>query len=109
MIITKQTVHEALVEADIGAGWHVLVHELLNDILDLGWDGEVVQIKSKLAELRCYIGAGSEEVHDRIEVAQVLSRKTCEVCGEPGSVVSPNGWMFVTCPQHAPEKRKDAT
>ena len=85
----------------VGAGWHKLVHRLIDDLFSLGWDGQVYQVKEKFGGLRFYIGKGTDDIHTRIAQAEAESYKTCEVCGEPGTERSPFGWIKILCDEHA--------
>lgn len=38
-----------------------------------------------------------------IKMAEVLSIKTCEICGERGELHSKGGWLKTLCPKHAEE------
>lgn len=80
----------------VGPGWHRLVDELIDDLFELGWDGNLHQIKEKFGGLRFYIGCGSDEIFNRINKAEIESCKTCEVCGEPGRNRY-GGWAYTRC------------
>lgn len=82
-------------------GWHNLVNTLIDDLLALGWDGQVFQAKEKFGGLRFYIGSGNEAIWARISQAEKESYKTCEVCGEPGEERNPFGWVKTLCDEHA--------
>lgn len=90
----------------VGTGWMPLVNRLLDDLLELGWDGKVYQVKEKLGGLRFYIGAGSDEVHERIHQAEDESYSVCEVTGKPGKLRPDLGWMRTLCDEEY-EKVKD--
>ena len=83
--------------AHVGKGWHPLVEELIEDLFQLGWDGELFQIKEKFGTLRFYIGEGSDEVHNRITEAEHMSCKTCERTGEAGELRTDLSWKVVLC------------
>jgi hypothetical protein len=59
------------IKADIGQGWHPLIERLVNDLVKLGWDGRVRQVKEKFGELRFYIEQTTDVLHDRIDMAAV--------------------------------------
>lgn len=65
-------------------GWMPLIERLIQDLIALGWDRRVDQVKEKFGGLRFYICEGSEEMHERIAVAEAESLKTCESCGAEG-------------------------
>ena len=81
----------------VGSGWMPLVNQLLDDLLELGWDGAVYQVKEKFGGLRFYIGAGSDEIHERIQQAEDESYRVCEVTGKPGKLRSDLGWIRTLC------------
>jgi hypothetical protein len=87
----------------VGPGWHKLVSELIHDLLKLGWNGELHQVKEKFGTLRFYVGECSPEVFDRIEQAERLSMITCEDCGSLGE--SRRGpWIRTLCDRCAKGK-----
>jgi hypothetical protein len=88
----------------VGKGWSKILTSLIEDLFKLGWDGEVAQVKEKFGGLRFYIGAASQEVHDRIHEAENESYKTCEVCGAPGKLTN-HGWIRTLCEAHTAAER----
>ena len=85
--------------ACVEKGWHPLINTLIDDLFDLGWDGTVAQVKEKFGGLRFYIGAGSDEVYDKINEAENKSYSLCEECGQPGKVRH-GGWLKTLCDVH---------
>jgi hypothetical protein len=98
----------AMVEC--GNGWFQAIHDLVLDLIALGWNGEVVQIKEKFGYLRFYIeqpfpcrecdnygtvtgigervvpcgtcdGTDYHKIQQRITLAEMDSHQTCESCG----------------------------
>lgn len=84
----------------ISPGWYGLVKELITDLIELGWNKEICQVKEKFGGLRFYINDGSDEVYNRIMEAEALSYKTCEVCGEIGEIRSNLRWWRTLCDKH---------
>jgi hypothetical protein len=82
----------ANIKSGVGPGWHPIVDRLVADLLKLGWDGKVRQVKEKLGGLRFYIEQTMDALHDRIDTARAESYRTCETCGKPGLPRS-NGWI----------------
>ncbi len=81
----------------VGEGWvNVILEPLAQDLVALGWDRKLDQVKEKFGTLRFYIGAGSEEIHDRIRQAEKQSCVTCEECGAPGET-NGRGWLVTLC------------
>jgi hypothetical protein len=90
---------------DVGSGWYSLIKDLIIDLIELGWDKQTCQVKEKFGGLRFYINSASDEVHKRIEIAENLSYKTCETCGEKGELRTNIGWHTTLCDTHY-EKHK---
>jgi hypothetical protein len=86
--------------ADCGDGWAPLIRDLIHDLIALGWDRDLAQIKEKFGSLRFYIGSASPEIHERISQAEDASHKICEDCGL-GGTTKPwrGGWLRTLCQQ----------
>ena len=84
----------------VGKGWYGIVKRLIEDLIELGWNREICQIKEKFGGLRFYINEGSEDIFNRIRLAEDASYLTCEVCGEPGTPRA-GGWITTLCDEHA--------
>jgi hypothetical protein len=76
----------------IGEGWYNIVKNLIADLIELGWNREVCQVKEKLGQLRFYIGEGSQQMFDRIQAAEEQSLKVCEISGDAGQLRTDIGW-----------------
>ena len=48
--------------------WLPEIQEMIKELLILGWDGELHQVKVKFDQLRFYIGTGTKEMYDLIKV-----------------------------------------
>jgi hypothetical protein len=79
------------------SGWYQLIKDLITDLIELGWNKEVCQIKEKFGGLRFYINEASDEMHARISKAEDLSYQTCEVTGKPGQLRTDIGWYTTLC------------
>lgn len=86
-------------------GWLGLVKEMMEDIIQMGWNKEISQVKEKFGGLRFYINSASNEIHNRITVAENLSYKVCEKCGEPGELRTDIGWYLTLCDTHYTESK----
>jgi len=88
----------------IGEGWYQLVHNLMVELLEAGWDKHICQIKEKFGGLRFYIGSGNEEIWNIISKYERLSYETCEQCGEVGELRRDGGnyggWFQTLCDKH---------
>ena len=84
-------------------GWYPLIKKLIEDLIQLGWNKQVTQVKEKFGGLRFYINEGSNEVHDRITKAEQESYTICEMCGSPGEIRRDIGWYRTLCESHHTE------
>ena len=89
--VTKQEV-----VGDLPMPWHPIVSNLIDDLFELGWDGDIHQVKEKFGALRFYIGQGSDEIFDRIDEAEGQTRKVCINCGKD-AVGTSKGWVRYLC------------
>ena len=90
----------------VGPGWGDILKRLINDLFELGWDGQVAQVKEKFGGLRFYIGSANEAIHERIDVAQNESFETCEECGAPGALRQ-GGWLKTLCDEHSKQREEE--
>ena len=81
----------------VGSGWNLLIKNLIQDLIRLGWNNEVIQVKEKFGGLRFYINEGTDEIHQRIAQAELESMKTCEITGKPGKIRTDIGWHRTLC------------
>ena len=89
----------------VGYGWYPLIKDLITDLIELGWNKEVCQVKEKFGGLSFYINDATDEVHNRIIEAENLSYKTCETCGEEGNLRTDIGWHTTYCNKHYEERK----
>jgi hypothetical protein len=91
----------------IGEGWHQLVHDLMVELLEAGWNRHIKQIKEKFGGLRFYTGVADEKIWDIISRYEKLSYTICEKCGEPGELRKDGGnyggWWQTLCDKHYDE------
>jgi hypothetical protein len=89
-------------------GWIPILDRLAPDLVALGWDRTLDQVKQKFGGLRFYISRRSREplspdaisaITRRIDEATAESFRTCEVCGAPGRTGNPGqlGWLTTLC------------
>lgn len=95
---------KAVILTCVGGGWCDIVNRLIDDLLAIGWDGQIYQVKEKFGGLRFYIGEGTKEIFDRIDQAEEESERTCEQCGKPG-VLREGGWLKTLCDEHAGDRK----
>jgi hypothetical protein len=84
----------------VGPGWHSIIGRLVDDLVQLGWNGVVDQVKEKFGGLRFYVEQTSDGIQERISIARIESYQTCEMCGEPGSPRG-GGSTKTLCDRHA--------
>ena len=84
----------------VGNGWLGILKRLIVDLIELGWDKQICQVKEKFGGLRFYTNGVSEDVYSRIRLAEDASYITCEKCGELGELRG-GGWMATLCDEHA--------
>jgi hypothetical protein len=64
---------------------------------------QAFQIKEKFAGLRFYTNYTSDNADMLIALATRMSTRTCEVCGNPGHVVTSGYWIKTLCERHRDE------
>jgi len=89
----------------VSEGWYPLIKELIEDLITLGWDKQITQVKEKFGGLRFHIGGGTNEINNRIIEAERKSHTICEVTGKPGKLRNEFGWYTTLCDEEY-EKRK---
>jgi hypothetical protein len=89
---------------ECGNGWYPLIKDLITDLIELGWDKQVCQVKEKFGALRFYINAGSDEIFKKIHSYENQSYETCETCGEKGELRLV-GWYKTLCNKHHEERK----
>jgi hypothetical protein len=98
---------------ECGSGWYDLINsicqivESLNKnikdrnrliagnnetIIDFKFD----QIKEKFGGLRAYYSGGNDYIRGLVSMAETMSYKTCEVCGNKGKP-NKSGWISTLC------------
>jgi hypothetical protein len=114
----------------VGAGWYDILERMAKGIQDVintnpGFHVTFVQIKEKFGGLRAYcrnwsddgdrgefgertfsVGytTASEQVFKLICAAEDEAIRTCELCGEPGTLRD-HSWIHVACDKHVKPKR----
>ena len=89
-------------DGTVGAGWVPILDRLATDLITMGWDGSMSQIKEKFGSLRFYANEVGvpDELHEafseRIIKAELESQTTCETCGEAGTLRTV-GWHKTLC------------
>ena len=75
--------------------WHI-AHNLKKDENPEIVQVEATQVKEKYGTLRFYYDGGNEFLSGLIAMAEGMSGRTCEECGNPGTQNS-SGWIKTQC------------
>ncbi|MEX3963340.1 hypothetical protein AB4Y42_14145 [Paraburkholderia sp. EG286B] len=85
-------------------GWYDLLDALCMKLQQATKNGApqvvVSQVKEKFGRLRFYASGPSDEQTGMIELAEAMSARLCERCGNRGTLIQ-TGWMRTRCPEHA--------
>lgn len=84
----------------VGEGWNELLKNLIDELLQLGWDKRINSIKEKFGGLRFYVQNPPVNGHDVIDRYEKLSYRICEKCGSAG-VLRTGKWLKTLCDEHA--------
>ena len=82
---------------ECNSGWYPLIKALIEDLIAMGWDKKICQVKEKFGGLRFYINSGTDEMYDRISKAENDSYEICERTGKPGKLRNDIGWYTTLC------------
>ncbi|MDO8493221.1 MAG: hypothetical protein Q7S19_01615 [bacterium] len=87
---------------DLGDGWFGIVRTLCEKLKALDIQSfEVIEIKEKDGDLCFYTKGVPERYRDNvkslIEEAEIESKKTCEICGQPGYPRKTRYVTFIAC------------
>ncbi|WP_434717218.1 hypothetical protein P5X00_39860 (plasmid) [Paraburkholderia sp. A2RO-4L] len=88
-----------------GDGWFDLLDKLCWSLQTETTNGgpQVLasQVKEKFGGLRFYLAGARNEAHrGMIDLAEALSSRICEVCGDRGKTIGP-AWFRTRCEAHA--------
>lgn len=90
----------------IDEGWYGIVFELDKQLAALDPDYTIAQVKEKFGGLRYYLEDIKPEARDRayklIEEAEAKASRTCEICGQPGTLNTKKMWYRTLCQEHTP-------
>jgi hypothetical protein len=82
---------------EVSQGWNQLIKDLISDLIKMGWNKEIIQVKEKFGTLRFYINEGTDDIHRRIAKAEIESATICEATGKPGKLRTDLGWHRTLC------------
>jgi hypothetical protein len=77
----------------VGRGWFPLLDRLVADLVALGWDRQLRNVKEKYGGLSFTIVGGSPAMWAAIDQAEDESETICENCGADG-YPRPGGWIL---------------
>ena len=78
--------------------WLQLIHDLIEELIEAGWNKEICQIKEKFGRLRFYTNECSSEQRDIIDKYEIIASSTCEACGSTEDVeLRGGGWLTTLC------------
>lgn len=87
----------------VGLGWLPLLEDLTKELVALGWNRKLEQVKEKFGGLRFYISIDPEQSVDHFNKLQAVisnmedkSHTICEDCGNPGTPRN-GSWMRTLC------------
>jgi hypothetical protein len=81
-ILTQYDIATPKLGFGIPQGWTYIVKTLVRDLIALGWDKDLVQVKQKFGGLRFYIGKSNETLDNVIQQAESACSSACYQCGE---------------------------
>lgn len=87
-------------KADVGPGWHALIDELHEKLLEVDPDYKIHQVKEKFGGLRYYISSSAgSRAFDIEQEYEAKSLHICEKCGKKGKphYRPPSGWVQTLC------------
>lgn len=87
-------------------GWYELLRQLFTKLETL-WkaypNGQpadapvILQVKEKFGLLRVYLSWQTAAMSSAIKDAEAKSARTCEICGQPGTMHQRGNWLRTTC------------
>jgi len=89
----------------VGNGWLGLIKELIEKLIEIGWDKRICQVKEKFGGLRFYPDELNDDGYSLIMEYEKLSYGICEQCGEPGELRKDIGWLRTLCENHYNERK----
>ena len=89
---------------ELDNGWLGIIKRLVEDLKEIGWDGNIIQCKEKFGVLNFYCNSLTEKCHERVRKAEEESYYFCETCGDPGNTKNISGWYSTLCKKHHEER-----
>lgn len=89
---------------ECGDGWFNLIDVLCARLQLATTHGApqivAAQVKEKFGTLRFSASGADLRQRGMIDLAEMMSSRLCEICGNPGETIS-TGWMRTRCPIHS--------
>lgn len=95
------------VAVECRSGWLNIINDCYDELLSVDPDVSIGQIKEKFGTLRFYFHTDKDlwnEMHDIVAKYEGFSAITCEICSEPGDLVTRNGYWYKTLCKECFEK-----
>lgn len=89
-------VNDDIRKQGVGKGWHPLLDELHEALMEVCPEYVTHQVKEKFGGLRAYI-QGNEAAHEVEHEYEARSFLICESCGNPGRVRTSTSWYHTFC------------
>lgn len=94
----------------IGKGWWTIFKDLCDEIevhliernID---DFRILQVKEKFGGLTVYTHNADYHIDGLIAMAMSWAARTCEICGDLGSLDTNSRWLKTLCEKHAKERQ----
>ena len=91
---------------ECGDGWFDLLDYLCVSLLTYTYGDEEIyvdQVKEKFGRLRFYLSKEDDVMHGMISMAEHMSGRICETCGNRGETRG-GSWMVTLCDKHHDER-----
>jgi hypothetical protein len=100
----------------VGDGWYNILYRLSTKIKSIvssmseeGFDPKefcAFQVKEKYGGLRFYMHCSTMEIDEAIDEAEEESLRTCETCGNPGTL-NEKGWLTTLCGECREQRKRE--
>lgn len=100
-VLKKHGIGHVICGAQCGNGWVPHIDKLITELIAMGWDKNVTQIKEKFGTLRFYVGKATPEMYELINKFEGETFKMCEACGKEGVRKAwRSSWIKCLCTEH---------
>ena len=91
---------------ECGDGWYDILDHLCGSLVTYTYGDEEIyvdQVKEKFGRLRFYLSKEDDVMHGMISMAEHMSGRICETCGNRGETRG-GSWMVTLCDKHHEER-----